>query len=69
MRQRWEGRREREKEIDREGASEERESERASETRQVHHRADAGASVVAAVGIGGALAGYSFMDPLAGGLV
>jgi hypothetical protein len=35
----------------------------------VHHRADAGASVVAAAGIGGAMAGYPFMDPLAGGLV
>eukprot|EP00755_Sulcionema_specki_P035363 Sspe_Gene.104735::Locus_81791_Transcript_2_2_Confidence_0.667_Length_1837::g.104735::m.104735 len=34
-----------------------------------HHRSDALSSVVAVAGIGGAMLGYPFLDPLAGGLV
>eukprot|EP01059_Diplonema_ambulator_P016699 TRINITY_DN2844_c0_g1_i2.p1 TRINITY_DN2844_c0_g1~~TRINITY_DN2844_c0_g1_i2.p1 ORF type:complete len:433 (+),score=102.13 TRINITY_DN2844_c0_g1_i2:40-1338(+) len=34
-----------------------------------HHRSDAYSSVVAIVGIAGNMAGYTFLDPLAGGIV
>jgi len=34
-----------------------------------HHRADAGASAVALLGIGGSIMGFPWMDPVAGGIV